>query len=246
MFPIYNSESDHLYQDDIGGIQSLYGVKQGENDKEDNIIDDDATEKPSEDSSEDEYKPDENEEDDKPDGNRPDENRPDEPKPSETENQAVKILDFNPRRNVESRKELKELTSTPCSKLKIDSSVCLRNNKCLIIAGDRHFWMNDRLKLMRRKIERNDVLFKGLNGKIDSIYRDNDLIHIIQGRNVTTYDSFYAEPIKRTTLSEHFPGLPKHVKSVHSVFKKLSTGVIYIYSGNQYYSIANIIHCKKH
>ena len=48
---------------------------------------------------------------------------------------------------------------------------------------------------------------------------------------MTTYDSFYSEPVNRTTLDEHFPGLPKHVKHIHSVFKKLSTGVVYVYSG---------------
>lgn len=52
---------------------------------------------------------------------------------------------------------------------------------------------------------------------------------------MTTYDSFYAEPVNRTTLDEHFPGLPKHVSEVHSVFKKLSSGVVYIYSGELYW-----------
>lgn len=49
-----------------------------------------------------------------------------------------------------------------------------------MIAGDYNFWMNGRLRLMRRKKERNDVLFKGLQGRIDSAYRDGGLIHIIQ------------------------------------------------------------------
>lgn len=52
---------------------------------------------------------------------------------------------------------------------------------------------------------------------------------------MTTYDAFYSEPIGRTTLAEHFPGLPGYVKEIHSVFKKLSSGVIYIYSGDLYW-----------
>lgn len=118
-----------------------------------------------------------------PDGGRPDDrpvedNRPDE-RPGE-EKQAIRISEFNPRRNIFSRREYQELTSTPCKDVNIDSSVCLRNNKCLVIAGDYNFWMNGRLRLMRRKKERNDVLFKGLQGKIDAAYRDGGLIHIIQ------------------------------------------------------------------
>ena len=136
-----------------------------------------------------ENKPNEN----RPNENKPNENRPDENKPNEnrpeggnrpgtetSKKQAIRILDFNPKRNIFDRREYKELTSTPCSKLKIESSVCLRNNKCLVIANNDAYWMNNRLKLVRRRKERIDELFKGLEGKIDSIYRDNDLIHIIQ------------------------------------------------------------------
>lgn len=188
-------------------------------------------------------RPDEN----RPVGNRPNENRPDENRPNEdrpddgpveerpSEHQAIRIADFNPRPNIHSRREYSELSSAPCSSLNIDSSVCLRNNKCLVIAGDHSFWMNGRLRLMRRKKERTDEMFKGLRGKIDSAYRDGPFIHIIQGRNVTTYDAFYSEPIKRATLGEHFPGLPSYVREIHSVFKKLSTGVVYIYSGKLWF-----------
>ena len=171
----------------------------------------------------------------RPDDGRPTEERPDDYQPSDNvpgEPERVRISEFNPTRNIFSRREFRELTSTPCNQLKIDSSVCLLNNKCLVIAGDHHFWMNSRLQLIRRRKERNDVLFRGLSpDRIDAIYRDNDLIHVIQGRNVTTYDSFYAEPVDRATLDQLFPGLPRHVKRVNSVFKKLSTGVVYIYSG---------------